>query len=477
MSKPLFSGCTKGSYCSDQIRTNVGTNNTGIFHRTVTTLTGQGPAYSGAKTETYIIAKNEAGIDTWVLAATTTDGGKTQVFNEATRTTDGSKFVGADVRASLAPGGNMSKNISKQVQDTLASGGRPQGLITLPGTSGSLEKITPAQQQKIGVVPPSTAIDPGGAGTAKSGPDIPFIGYEPTDENQNAVAGKFGKRLQYPFEMDPTQDKIQFLAVEMKKSVLGGVGAGGTITKLSSFQAPVNSYVKVDAPVFLGIQNGINDQCTVSWGEGSLTALEALAFTSARKLMSSGENTSETLGDIGSDIFKAADTSKPQILDIFGGEAASVQNILARTQGMVMNPNMELLFQGPQLRPFTFQFKMSARNPDEATAIKTIIKYFKRHMAVRRVSGNIFLKAPHVFTIRYFKGETTHNSINLISPDDLLKACALTSCTVDYTPNGSYMTYEDPSATMAAYTLNLQFQELEPVYADDYDSIDHPIGY
>jgi hypothetical protein len=31
------------------------------------------------------------------------------------------------------------------------------------------------------------------------------------------------------------------------------------------------------------------------------------------------------------------------------------------------------------------------------------------------------------------------------------------------------MTYGDTEATMSAYSLDMQFQELEPVYFDDYD--------
>lgn len=310
------------------------------------------------------------------------------------------------------------------------------------------------------------------SGAAKTEP-IDYIGYKATDVGKNAIAKNYGKRLQYPLNMERGQDKIIFTAVEMEKSILRGLDASSrTITNLDSFRAPMNTYVKVDDPIFLGIQNGISDQNTVSWGEGSMTAVEALLFTSSRKIIEGG-NVESTFDTAGTDIYNAAKQNKSQIADLFAGAAASMQNTLARTQGMVLNPNLELLFQGPQLRPFTFQFKMSAREQGESKAIKSIIKYFKRHMAVRK-EGNIFLKAPHVFTITYLNGETTHNSINLISPNDTTKACALTSCNVDYTPNGSYMTYGD--GTMVAYTLSLQFMEIEPIYDTDYET-EHSIGY
>ena len=50
------------------------------------------------------------------------------------------------------------------------------------------------------------------------------------------------------------------------------------------------------------------------------------------------------------------------------------------------------------------------------------------------------------------------------------KECALTSCTVDYTPDGTYMTYgnDNSEPSMTAYRMTLQFGELEPIFDDEY---------
>ena len=47
--------------------------------------------------------------------------------------------------------------------------------------------------------------------------------------------------------------------------------------------------------------------------------------------------------------------------------------------------------------------------------------------------------------------------------------CALTNLSVDYTPDGSYMTYGE-NGSMTAYNLSLSFGEIEPNYEDEYDS-------
>jgi hypothetical protein len=98
-------------------------------------------------------------------------------------------------------------------------------------------------------------------------------------------------------------------------------------------------------------------------------------------------------------------------------------------------------------------------------------------MSIKNTADNIFLKAPHIFEIKYINGATggDHTSLNRI------KRCALQSCSVDYTPDGSYMTFNDPDSgyPMTSYNLTLQFQELEPVTEKDYNDLNdiNAIGY
>jgi hypothetical protein len=95
-------------------------------------------------------------------------------------------------------------------------------------------------------------------------------------------------------------------------------------------------------------------------------------------------------------------------------------------------------------------------------------------MAPRKGVAEIFLKTPMIFDITYINGklEKEHTSINKI------KTCALKMFNVNYTPNNQYMTYDDAEATMTGYSLEMQFQELEPVFYDDYIGMPYQeIGY
>ncbi len=274
------------------------------------------------------------------------------------------------------------------------------------------------------------------------------------------------------------QDRIRFVmkyseGTKIEASIAGGV---------KPFQRKVNT---INGSVTLPIQAGIRDTNAVSWAGGKLNPLQALGASATMGLMESvrEEGIDETLKKVGGTVEKL----KKQVLGGGGDlvtlintqiaqQAVGAQNLLSRTTGAIINPNLEMLFDAPQLRPFSFQFKLSPRDEDEAKQVKNIIRFFKQGMSVKTSSTNVFLKAPNIFDIRYItydgNKEVDHPSINRI------KTCALLSCGVDYTPDNSYMTYDDPRRTMTSYGLSLQFNELDPVYEDDYTNLSNEdIGY
>ena len=118
---------------------------------------------------------------------------------------------------------------------------------------------------------------------------------------------------------------------------------------------------------------------------------------------------------------------------------------------------MELLFSGPSLRTFSFNFKLTPRYQREAEVIRTIIKAFKRNMAPKG-SGGTVLRTPNIFQLEYVgKAQDYLNRIKL---------CALKNVSVNYTGDGTFATYQDgaPISSM----LTLQFTELTPIYNEDY---------
>lgn len=213
--------------------------------------------------------------------------------------------------------------------------------------------------------------------------------------------------------------------------------------------------------VYLPIQDKIQDQNGVDWGQSTLNDIQRRLANFAYKNMEGNGNIeiTERIADILKDPLTG-----PAMRAYLTEQAVGVQNLFARATGNIINPNMELLFNGPTLRPFTFNFKLSPRNSKEAATVKKIIRFFKQAMAPRvNQEYNIFLQSPFVFKIEYLHGpKNLHPSLNLI------KHCALQNCSVDYTPNSSYMTYDDADGTMVSYNMNMTFSELTPVFDIDY---------
>ena len=88
-------------------------------------------------------------------------------------------------------------------------------------------------------------------------------------------------------------------------------------------------------------------------------------------------------------------------------------------------------------------------------------------MAPKRSTSRIFLKSPNVFKLKYtYKNGDSHPFLNNI------KICALNNFTVDYTPDGSYSTYDDDGGrgdgSMTSYQVGLSFKEITPIYNDDF---------
>jgi len=145
------------------------------------------------------------------------------------------------------------------------------------------------------------------------------------------------------------------------------------------------------------------------------------------------------------------------------------ETILARGYGVVPNSNLELLFNGPTLRGFTFGYRMTPRSQKEAANVRRIIRFFKQGMAARKMSGqagegSAFLKTPNVFKLKYKSAGKSIPGVNKF------KICALTQFGVDYTPESQWTAYEDPSSPgqPVSVIISLQFNEIEPVYESDY---------
>ena len=323
--------------------------------------------------------------------------------------------------------------------------------------------------------------------------------------------GKYSNRrqggvLRYPLEMmtqetDYLQIDIQkYIPLQSYRSTPGDNSryvTGNNFTNRAGRRLSQNLSTKPlinDGTILLPIPSDLKDVNAVKYDTGTINGLEAIGALAAEKggkfiadqiqnaitgkfsLTNLGDEAMETFGPLASDIrdgvgsFKALDNYMgkqlaSRLVGAFGGNVTPNQ-LLARGNGEIINPNMELLFGGPTLRNFRFQFKMTPRNEKEAEQVKLIIRAFKRNMAPMAEggllgSGNFFLKTPNVFKLRYRTGNKNHPFLNRF------KQCFLSDMSVSYTGEGIYSTYED--GTPVSMILDLSFKETQPIYDIDYD--------
>ena len=145
---------------------------------------------------------------------------------------------------------------------------------------------------------------------------------------------------------------------------------------------------------------------------------------------------------------------------------------LARTGGRVLNPNAEMLFQGPVIRDFSFEFQMIARSKREGEEIRKIIRFFKLGMAPK-FQNIAFLANPDVFKLEYRNSEGILKTVNRFNPGGL----ALTALKTDYAPNGYWAAYTDSQPV--ALKLAMSFTELRPIYHGDQakEELEDTVGY
>ena len=219
--------------------------------------------------------------------------------------------------------------------------------------------------------------------------------------------------------------------------------------------------------VTLPIPNGVSDQNAVNFGAGTLNPaqkeLSNIAFKTILEGVSEGGKQARKAFD------KAVKNKNIQraVAGYISGTAVGIDpnEILSRLDGTIFNNNLALLFKGPTLRPFTFQFTLSPRDRKEAVEVQKIIRAFKQSSATQKTTGDIFLAAPNTYGLQFFKGPTPHSFL------PQFKECALLNVGVNYMPDNSYMTYEDSS--MVSYSLTLSFQELEPIFNSDFEDLDN----
>ena len=310
------------------------------------------------------------------------------------------------------------------------------------------------------------------AGRGSETPSIPVNGSTSTGNSGGGNDRKYPD-LKYPETLNVNQDTLRIAILKFEGRQFARANADGSGGRLG-FDDRSSWTKRSIGSVILPVPNAVSDSNSASWGEDKMNAGQIMASDIAMKAIGGGMESGMDAVSKGIDAGKIAggDEVKDALKQYFVGQATGVKGILARTEGKIINPNMELVFNSPQLRDFSFTWKMSPRSEAESIVIKKIIRMFKQSMSVKRTPAQLFLRAPNTYKLQFIHAATRKEHDFL----PLVKECAMTGFTVNYTPDGNYATYRN--SAMVAVELSMTFKELEPIFNDDYKNDgDSTIGY
>ena len=125
--------------------------------------------------------------------------------------------------------------------------------------------------------------------------------------------------------------------------------------------------------------------------------------------------------------------------------------LLFGSTGRTINPQMEMIYNSPRLRTFTFDFRLVPRNAAEAAQIKNIIdrfKYFAAPEIPLGTTGRYFIP-PARFEIEFYHRGAKNNYLFKT------KQCVLETISLDYAPNG-YASHYDGAPVETRMTLGFK---------------------
>ena len=251
--------------------------------------------------------------------------------------------------------------------------------------------------------------------------------------------------------------------------------------KRASYDSSANR-MKVDdnfATIMLPIPQDLGNEVQQGWQGKAFTGLGRAAISS----MAGGDFNilKQKTGDFTGNLKAIQDSLTGGLLNMLPGVGGNldVSDISGATRGVVLNPNAELLYDGPEMRELGMSFKMVPKNPAEAKTIRDIVQTFRKASLPRfgGAEGDVgklgsigklkrgekgednFIRVPRLCKFTFMHGSKPHEWINQFKP------CAISNVTVNYTPDGTFATYSDGSPV--ATELRLNFQETKLIFADE----------
>ena len=193
-----------------------------------------------------------------------------------------------------------------------------------------------------------------------------------------------------------------------------------------------------------------------------------------------------SVADLGIDALKVrfgniAGSAFDQMKSTAEKTATFAVNAASAKLGKIINPHKQLLFKGVELRNFTFQYKLVARDETETNTIDYIIRLLRYHMLPDLGSGfaglgtGLALTYPSEFDMAFYMYDgNSQPKLNPYLP--AISTCVLTKMDVTY---GEKEIVSHVDGSPVELTLSLSFQETQVMtksVVNAFDSYIHGEG-
>ncbi len=347
----------------------------------------------------------------------------------------------------------------------MASDYRPGEFGLPPTTPGGL--ATGVNGERVG----STDVAANGTPGARIKPVIPA---EEATIIRFSKPKSTSKSLRYPSNiLDSSSDYVVFSFFQYDPPFGRGQG-GDSEAPVADRNLGYNLYAQSGIgkktppnmdPIILYMPEDIQGQYSAKWGGAGFGALASgLMRVAGTDLNALGAG----LATIPGVLKTAAYSQITQTINETLNANVNINQVMGGISGTVLNPNVEMMYESPDLRGFDLTFKMVPKSDPEARIIRKICNRFKKAMlpsfggqaifGISKDSPNL-LTIPNVCQVSFMKGNDLHPYL------PQYKLSAITDVSVNYTPDGSYATYDGGSPV--ATQLKVTFKEMKILFSDE----------
>ena len=295
----------------------------------------------------------------------------------------------------------------------------------------------------------------------------------PAESQETSEDPKPSGSLRYPegLEVGKETDYVLFTFHRYKKQVGGNLKA--------SVDFPNNSeetlFKKADDlpdQIVLNMPQEVQTEIGAEWGGKSFSFIGKYVTVAGGQLATFDyKGAASTLGNFIGESVKSGDAFEAMaaaavvagINKIPGvGGNLSMNDLIQGASGRILNPNVELMYEGPQLRSLSMNLKLVARTSTEAQVLRKIGRSFRKAALPSGIkSDQRFINTPSYVKIRFMRGSSDNQDV------PKYKMCAITGVSVNYAPDGQYVSFA--GGYLPALQLALTLQETKIIFSDDID--------